>query len=122
MYSRNESIPPSLRLLGNDERAWEGHYNGRHWIARVVQVDESNGVCGVHVASGAERDQLTAKANCRWDYENDHFIDRFSTPGVPPELPGVMLGALRDWLERFRAQRQGGMQMQFAHPSQAYSP
>jgi hypothetical protein len=121
MYSRNESIPPSLRLLGNDERAWEGHYEGRHWIARVVQLDEDRGVCGVHVASGAQRDELHAKANCNWDYENDHFIDRFSYPDVPPELTFQMMSALRDWLERFRAKRQG-MQMKFAHLSQEYLP
>jgi hypothetical protein len=121
MYSRNESIPPSLRLIGNDERAWEGQYDGRHWIARVVQLDEDRGLCAMHVAAGAERDVLSAEANCRWDYENDHFIDRFSTPEVPPELPVVMLGALRDWLERFRAQRQG-LQMKFAQLSQEYLP
>lgn len=121
MYSRNDSLPPSLRLLGNDERVWEGLYDGRHWIARVVQLDEDRGLCAVHVASGAERDRLNAQANCKWDYRNDHFLDRFATPEVPPELPCVMLGALRDWLERFRSQHQR-TQMQFAQLNKECSP
>jgi len=98
-----------------DQRAWEGQFDGRHWIARILQVDEDVGICGLHVATGSARDELATQPNCRWDYERDHFVDRFSSPDVPPALTTEMLGALREWLANFRARReQAQAQYQYA--------
>jgi hypothetical protein len=103
MFNSKGSNNESLAL---NERAWEGQVGGSHWIARVIHLDESNHICGLHVASGSERDVLAPKANCRWDYECDHFLDRFTANCVPVDVTFEMLTALRSWLDNFRRTRQ----------------
>jgi hypothetical protein len=99
----NHFLHPALQVtpLGNDKRVWEGHLGGNHWIARVVHIDAQAGICALHVATGAERDQVSAVPNCQWDYRCDHFLDRFSNSAVPAAVTDKMRRALREWIAMY---------------------
>lgn len=105
--NNNQENSPTLTepVLTGEERAWEGHIAGDHWIAKVVQLDEEQGICGLYVATGADRDRTPARPNCRWDYECDHILNRFSEGSVPPGVTCEMMIGLRRWLDEFRRRR-----------------
>jgi hypothetical protein len=100
----SHEVTELLNLQGHDERPWEGHLGGDHWIARVVYIDILAGICALHVATGADRDQVTAPANCKWDFKRDHFLGRFSNVAVPPQVTDRMHHALREWFQAYQAE------------------
>lgn len=77
---------------------WEGLVSGQHWIARVVDVDANEGLCSLCVVAGEERDAPDRTPNCVWDYQYDHFPNRFaSNAKVPAAVTSTMRDGLRAW-------------------------
>jgi len=96
-----------LRMIGNDQRAWEGKVAGQRWIARVVYLDERAKICALHVSTDQQPNSLHADPNCHWDYEYEHLVHRYHEKKVPRDVADAMRDTVHEWVCRsLRAEHQ----------------